>query len=352
MAASSSSEEENYWPGYVDALTTMVMVLTFIMMVLGMAIFTLSQNVSRNYLESIAKAAGMEAGLGPGTGPGSLQELKQRIVAALEANSRGEVSSKGTSIPSPVPERLPDAAEMAPPDAKEQTNSNVAIDLKGETKQAAVAQPETSIDKAGAGVGPAAASPLDPGTTKGDISERVVGPVPDAQAPPVVTAPAEVKERSAATATAMAPERNLDDDRSDVAAPSVAAATPSPFQQRIDSGAIETKEAPAKATVSAFGPLLTVTYKPRATRLDEAAMAEVKKLLASPVLKALGKDLVVKAYVPRGAAVTEARRTAYYRAMLLRQLLVEQGVAVSRITVRIEDTTDSKLSEVTQVYER
>jgi hypothetical protein len=54
MAASDS--EENYWPGYVDALTTMTMVLTFIMLVLGLAVFSLSQNVSKGMLESIASA--------------------------------------------------------------------------------------------------------------------------------------------------------------------------------------------------------------------------------------------------------------------------------------------------------
>jgi hypothetical protein len=54
MAASDT--EENYWPGYVDALTTMTMVLTFIMLVLGLAVFSLSQNVSKGMLESIANA--------------------------------------------------------------------------------------------------------------------------------------------------------------------------------------------------------------------------------------------------------------------------------------------------------
>jgi hypothetical protein len=52
----TSDSEENYWPGYVDALTTMTMVLTFIMLVLGLAVFSLSQNVSKGMLETIANA--------------------------------------------------------------------------------------------------------------------------------------------------------------------------------------------------------------------------------------------------------------------------------------------------------
>jgi hypothetical protein len=64
-------------------------------------------------------------------------------------------------------------------------------------------------------------------------------------------------------------------------------------------------------------------------------------------------NLVVKSYVPRGGAVTEARRTAYYRSMLVRQVLTESGVAANQITVRIEELLRSpKQSEVTQVISK
>ncbi len=53
---SHSEEGENYWPGYVDALTSMVQVLAFVMMMLAMAVFVLSQSVSKHAVEAIAKA--------------------------------------------------------------------------------------------------------------------------------------------------------------------------------------------------------------------------------------------------------------------------------------------------------
>lgn len=55
-----SEESENYWPGYVDALTSMVQVLAFVMMLLAMAVFVLSQSVSKGAVEAIARAAGAE----------------------------------------------------------------------------------------------------------------------------------------------------------------------------------------------------------------------------------------------------------------------------------------------------
>ncbi len=39
-------EEENYWPGFVDALSTIVMVVTLLMIILVIVIFSMSQMVS------------------------------------------------------------------------------------------------------------------------------------------------------------------------------------------------------------------------------------------------------------------------------------------------------------------
>ena len=82
--AASNSEEEHHWPGYVDALTTMTMMLTFIMCILAIAIFGISQNISREMVEKMATAAHVL--MGPArekTG-----ELAKRIIDQLETQSR------------------------------------------------------------------------------------------------------------------------------------------------------------------------------------------------------------------------------------------------------------------------
>src|SRR4051794_29855406 len=79
MAGSSEDgEDENYWPGFVDALTTMTMVLTFILMVLGIVVFSLSQTVQRAHLEAIADAAQVK-----GQEKSSTVELKAAIIARI-----------------------------------------------------------------------------------------------------------------------------------------------------------------------------------------------------------------------------------------------------------------------------
>jgi hypothetical protein len=86
--AANGDEQENHWPGYVDALTTMTMVLTFVMMVLGISIFTLSQNVSQALIEKIAAAADVKEE----PGGGDADDLANRIVARIEdlQNNQGE----------------------------------------------------------------------------------------------------------------------------------------------------------------------------------------------------------------------------------------------------------------------
>ncbi len=78
---SASQDDENYWPGYVDALTTMTMVLTFIMLVLGLAVFTLSQNVSKGMLETIAAAVKVS----PDTPQDiSTEDITKRVIERIE----------------------------------------------------------------------------------------------------------------------------------------------------------------------------------------------------------------------------------------------------------------------------
>lgn len=54
------SEGGDYWPGYVDALTAMVKVLAFVMMLLAVTVFMLSQKISKQAIQTLAEAANVE----------------------------------------------------------------------------------------------------------------------------------------------------------------------------------------------------------------------------------------------------------------------------------------------------
>lgn len=52
MGRRAAEAEENHWPGFVDALSTIVMVVTFLLIILAIAIFILSQSVAKSFIES------------------------------------------------------------------------------------------------------------------------------------------------------------------------------------------------------------------------------------------------------------------------------------------------------------
>jgi hypothetical protein len=93
--ASASDENENHWPGYVDALTTMTMMLIFVMMILSIAMFSMSENVSRSLVEKIAESAGVTV-----SGENlTTEDLAQKVSEKIEEKKLREVVKAGQGLP-------------------------------------------------------------------------------------------------------------------------------------------------------------------------------------------------------------------------------------------------------------
>lgn len=101
MAGGGESEEGDYWPGYVDALTAMVKVLSFVMMLLAVAVFVLSQNVSKAAVEAIAKAAKIDV-----PPDADLKELTQKVMDVVEQRQ-----AKAQAAPDTVDQPIPSEAK-------------------------------------------------------------------------------------------------------------------------------------------------------------------------------------------------------------------------------------------------
>jgi Na+-transporting methylmalonyl-CoA/oxaloacetate decarboxylase gamma subunit len=90
--AVQSDEDQNQWPGYVDALTTMTMMLIFIMVILAVAIFGMSQNVARSFAERVAEAAEVKFAGKPGDLDRIVEEVRSRThkreITALSSDVR------------------------------------------------------------------------------------------------------------------------------------------------------------------------------------------------------------------------------------------------------------------------
>jgi len=91
MASAGGDNDENHWPGYVDALTTMTMMLIFVMMILSVAMFSMSESVSRGLIEKIAAAAGVAVNSeGLSTG-----DYAEQVVNKLGDRSPGQADGRG-----------------------------------------------------------------------------------------------------------------------------------------------------------------------------------------------------------------------------------------------------------------
>src|SRR5262245_24925686 len=118
-----SDDSDNYWPGYVDALTSMVQVLAFVMMMLAMAVFVLSQSVSKKAVEAIAAAVNAEVK------PNSdIKQMTQAVMQKLES-LRGSTSD-------PKPEKPP--ASQNPVEQDEQKISSARVAARTQPRTAPV----------------------------------------------------------------------------------------------------------------------------------------------------------------------------------------------------------------------
>jgi hypothetical protein len=219
-----SEEGENYWPGYVDALTSMVQVLAFVMMMLAMAVFVLSQSVSKRAVEAIAKAVNAEV-----KPDADIKQLTQAVVEQVDRLRK--------SIP--------------PPDA---------------------AKPDQTLAKSS----------------------------PTAEARP-------------------------DADR--------------PAAMRMNGGQAQPSQAAIEVPPDA--PRLTVGFGDKSFRIEGDQAQSIAGFVDGNKAAENKQTIVVHAYAYSGeGAISEARRLAYYRAMMARKQLVDAKIKPENIRISVNDTTD------------
>ena len=218
---SHSEEGENYWPGYVDALTSMVQVLAFVMIMLALAVFVISQSVSKHAMEAIAKAVHADAK------PSA--DMKQLTQAIME---------KVQQLQSAVPVSEPSEAKSAAP-----------------TDPASDSRPEKIVEM------------------------RVSG----------------------------ARSRN--------------------------------DQAPVQIPPDA--PRLTVGFEARSSKIEQEHAQSLAKFVDENKVVERTQTVVINAYAYSGdGALSEARRLAYYRAMMARKQLVDRKVRADSIRINVNDTAD------------
>jgi hypothetical protein len=219
-----SDDSDNYWPGYVDALTSMVQVLAFVMMMLAMAVFVLSQSVAKHAVEAIAKVVNAEVN--------PTDDVKKMTQAVMEK-------------------------------VRQLQSANSASEPR---------KPEKSVDSSAS----AAAASID--------SEKLVG-------------------------------------------------------ARVSNA--RSRQEPARIQVSPESPRLSLGFEERSFKVQQDAAQSIARLVDDNKVLERGQVIMITAYAYSGdGALSEARRLAYYRAMMARKQLVDSRVRPDSIRVNVNDTAD------------
>lgn len=103
MAGASADGEVNHWPAFVDVLTTVIMVVTFLLVIMSAAVMQLSQRVIQNFKnQMVAQQQLKEKGASGGqTSVGASHgQQNQRLQSPADAESGTSVSELGAILKS------------------------------------------------------------------------------------------------------------------------------------------------------------------------------------------------------------------------------------------------------------
>lgn len=466
MAHGSDDVDTNYWPGFVDALSTMTMMLIFLMMILSLVLVSVSQNVTKSQVIAIARAAKIDVS----GSPASIEGLTAQIIAALSRTTDAEKPKPPFPLKTDQSQAAPPVEQSAQTSASERANLSAdqgnRVVAKGDAESLQVQAAKSklidgSMPKLDLPLQSTADSALadrdkfqiDPGEKvfkKGDSVELKLEvaksqinaePRPSAQIPvetsdgvAIANQPnlsvdegnrifskgeadnvqynraaspnSDRKENPASvpadpeakgfvaerpklgvnqgdkTVSEGLPDSSITNGKSSVPAvaeridPSPTPASNPPKSSQL--ALLEPLSGPAtfsatkpspdetrivsthQADLDPFGggvdvqvdkPMLTMVYEPRAIRLDGNATLKLKEFLDRNKDDLADRRIRVRALANvRDGAVTDARRFGYYRAMSMRQLLIDQGYPANKIVVAIDDVSDSENRDIVELF--
>lgn len=99
--------------------------------------------------------------------------------------------------------------------------------------------------------------------------------------------------------------------------------------------------------------MLTLIYQQRQHRVDQRTQDEIKAFLTeSPDARAARVFEIRAAATPVSGSLSEARRLAYYRAMIMRGELIRNGITADRVVVRVDEQVREAEPESVRVFAR
>lgn len=108
MAGASADGEVNHWPAFVDVLTTVIMVVTFLLVIMSAAVMQLSQRVIANFKQQMIQQAEQQHKAGKDGRPIACAPGAAPVLSPRDADAGTSVAELGAVLRSPT---MTDGAE-------------------------------------------------------------------------------------------------------------------------------------------------------------------------------------------------------------------------------------------------
>ena len=102
MAGASADGEVNHWPAFVDVLTTVIMVVTFLLVIMSAAVMQLSQRVIANFKQQMIEQSQKKQTVGKDGKPVACAPGAAPVLSPRDAAAGTSVSELGAVLRSPT----------------------------------------------------------------------------------------------------------------------------------------------------------------------------------------------------------------------------------------------------------
>jgi hypothetical protein len=102
VAGASADGEVNHWPAFVDVLTTVIMVVTFLLVIMSAAVMQLSQRVIANFKQQMLQQEQLQQKIGKDGKPIACAPGADPVLSPRDAAAGTSVSELGAVLRSPT----------------------------------------------------------------------------------------------------------------------------------------------------------------------------------------------------------------------------------------------------------
>lgn len=320
--AHRQEEAENHWPGFVDALSTIVMVVTFLLIILGVVIFIIAQQIKASVGNSSQKSEATEQYFKPAIPENTQQSQEanqnpETIKAMIEQAKAAQAEAEAAQAESEAAQAEAEAAQAESQAAQAEAEAAQA--------EAEAAQAEAEAEQAEAQAAQAAAQ----------LESQKIAAQRLANKAKITLAEELRQER----------ETELEVNGQKV------------ISQQIDESlqiTIASEDTPPdiKANiVQSADAILTLIFDKKSVTIDENSKIEIEQFLSHENIIDHPGQIEIRSYVNLNqTSMGEARRKAFYRAMAARNILLATQVEPNQISLKVVEIDDEKLSGILKIY--